>query len=108
MYKCTCTFTYNCVLFIQKPFGEMVQVRPQKLTLQLRAGDPQEFTLQFQPAENFPLDVYFLLDVTGSFARSFTDTVTPLATELGADNYMHTFTCTCLPSALFNYLSDLF
>ena len=47
------------------------------------SGKPENFTLQFRPSENFPLDVYLLLDVTGSFSRRFRDTVTPLATELG-------------------------
>jgi protocadherin alpha len=57
-------------------------MRPQKLRLKLRAGKPQQFTLNFRPSRNFPLDVYFLLDVTGSFSQRFRDTVTPLATEL--------------------------
>ena len=39
--------------------------------------------MQFRAAENYPLDVYFLLDVTGSFARDFRSTVVPLATDLG-------------------------
>ena len=46
------------------------------------AGEPKEFTLQFKAAENFPLDVYFLLDVTGSFSQRFRDTVPSLAANL--------------------------
>ena len=46
------------------------------------AGEPKEFTLQFRAADNFPLDVYFLLDVTGSFSQSFRDTVPSLAADL--------------------------
>ena len=49
----------------------------------LCAGEPAQFTLQFRPSRNFPLDVYFLLDLTGSFSQRFRDTVTPLATDLG-------------------------
>jgi hypothetical protein len=65
-----------------KDFTDDIQMRPQKLRLKLRAGKPQQFTLNFRPSRNFPLDVYFLLDVTGSFSQRFRDTVTPLATEL--------------------------
>ncbi|CAI8016428.1 Integrin beta-nu [Geodia barretti] len=67
---------------VQKDFTDDIQMRPQKLRLKLRAGKPQQFTLNFRPSRNFPLDVYFLLDVTGSFSQRFRDTVTPLATEL--------------------------
>jgi hypothetical protein len=63
-------------------FGDTVQRRPQKLKLQLRRGQPKNFTLRFRAARNFPLDVYFLLDVTGSFSQRFRTTVTPLAADL--------------------------
>ena len=49
----------------------------------LFSGQPKQFTLQFKLSENYPLDVYFLLDVTGSFANNFKQTVIPLATDLG-------------------------
>ena len=48
----------------------------------LFAGEPVQFPLQFRLSENYPLDVYFLLDVTGSFAADFRTTVVPLATDL--------------------------
>ena len=67
------------------------------------AGEPKEFTLQFKAAQNFPLDVYFLFDVTGSFSQSFRDTVPSLAADLCRLNvgvlsfqwsvYMHTLLC---------------
>ena len=69
------------------------------------AGEPKEFTLQFKAAQNLPLDVYFLLDVTGSFAQRFRDTVPLLAADLCRLNvgvlsfqwsvymYMHTLLC---------------
>jgi hypothetical protein len=47
-------------------------------------GQPKNFTLQFRAAENFPLDVYFLLDRTGSFSQRFRTTVAPLAADLVA------------------------
>ena len=45
-------------------------------------GQPEVFILNFKAAENFLLDVYFLLDLTGSFSVTFRDTVTPLAADL--------------------------
>ena len=67
------------------------------------AGKPQQFTLNFRPSRNFPLDVYFLLDVTGSFSQRFRDTVTPLATELGLSLYLLTgpSDSLTLPSSLY-------
>ena len=52
------------------------------LCVLFNAGEPKEFTLQFRAAENFPLDVYFLLDVTVSFSQRFRDTVPSLAADL--------------------------
>ena len=67
----TCIFMYMCCL-------ECVCT----LSFIAYSGEPKSFTLQFRPAENFPLDVYLLVDVTGSFSFSFRETVPRLATEL--------------------------
>ena len=48
----------------------------------LSLGQPEVFTLNFKAAENFPLDVYFLLDLSGSFSREFRVTVPLLAADL--------------------------
>ncbi|XP_019748462.1 integrin beta-1-like [Hippocampus comes] len=50
-----------------KPFSnwnkdEIVQMQPQKLSLTLRSGEPQTFDLKFKRTEDYPLDVYFLMD----------------------------------------------
>jgi hypothetical protein len=63
-------------------FGDTVQIKPQQFRLQLRKGQPKEFEVQFRAAQNYPLDVYFLLDVTGSFSLDFRRTVTPLVPRL--------------------------
>ena len=31
-------------------------------------GEPQTFTLSVEPAKNYPLDMYFLMDLSGSQA----------------------------------------
>ena len=46
------------------------------------SGQPKQFIVQFRTADNFPLDVYFLLDVTGSFSQRIRTTLPPLVTDL--------------------------
>ncbi|CAI8030409.1 Integrin beta-1 [Geodia barretti] len=48
--------------------GETVQISPQAIRLNLRTGEPQTFTLSVKPARNYPLDMYFLMDLSGSQA----------------------------------------
>ena len=89
-------YTYNCVMqscnASQRSLLEVCMLS----CIYSCTGQPEQITLQFKPSRNFPLDVYFLLDVTGSFSQSFRDTVTPLATELG----------TCTPSTIY-YTANL-
>ena len=81
----------------------------------LCAGEPAQFTLQFRPSRNFPLDVYFLLDLTGSFSQRFRDTVTPLATDLGLSlslslnhpHTIHTHSIFCFSLSIFPLISLL-
>ncbi|XP_011864288.1 PREDICTED: integrin beta-nu isoform X1 [Vollenhovia emeryi] len=43
-----------------------VQLRPQKLRLRMRPRSSQVVTLQYRPAKNYPLDLYYLMDLTWS------------------------------------------
>lgn len=45
---------------------EFVQVSPQRFQLKLRPGDPQTVQVQVSPARNFPVDVYYLMDLSFS------------------------------------------
>ncbi|XP_059490612.1 integrin beta-PS-like [Neocloeon triangulifer] len=45
-----------------------VQVRPQMADLQIRAGDAVTIPLSFRAARNYPLDVYYLMDLTYSMS----------------------------------------
>ncbi|KAF4525471.1 hypothetical protein B566_EDAN004883 [Ephemera danica] len=69
----------------QKSDGERsyaVQVRPQKAKLALRAGGAGvNLTLQFRGALNYPLDVYYLMDLTVSM-RDDKDTLASLVGDL--------------------------
>jgi protocadherin alpha len=50
------------------PLGETVQISPQEIRLNLRTGKRQTFTLSVKPARNYPLDMFFLMDLSGSQA----------------------------------------
>ncbi|XP_067863666.1 integrin beta-1-like isoform X2 [Heptranchias perlo] len=43
---------------------DITQIRPQKLTLKLRSGEPQTFPLYFKRAEDYPIDLYYLMDLS--------------------------------------------
>ncbi|XP_017287388.1 integrin beta-1a isoform X1 [Kryptolebias marmoratus] len=45
---------------------EIIQVQPQKLLLTLRSGEPQSFLLKFRRAEDYPIDLYYLMDLSYS------------------------------------------
>lgn len=45
---------------------EAIQFRPKEFTLDLRIGEPINISIQYQPAKNFPLDLYYLMDLTKS------------------------------------------
>ncbi|CAL1283909.1 unnamed protein product [Larinioides sclopetarius] len=44
--------------------GSAIQLKPQKLKLSLRAGDPAKFKVTFRQAEDYPVDLYYLMDLT--------------------------------------------
>ncbi|KAI4807025.1 hypothetical protein KUCAC02_017803 [Chaenocephalus aceratus] len=45
---------------------EITQIQPQKLSLILRSGEPQSFDLKFKRAEDYPIDLYYLMDLSYS------------------------------------------
>ncbi|XP_072108159.1 integrin beta-1-like [Mobula birostris] len=47
-----------------KKLEDIIQIRPQSLTLKLRSGEPQTFSLHFKRAEDYPIDLYFLVDLS--------------------------------------------
>lgn len=44
--------------------GEVVQIKPQEITIALRPGDTKEFNFSIKPADNYPVDLYFLVDAS--------------------------------------------
>ena len=59
------------------------QVSLESVNLTLKVGSPETFTVSVQAAENFPLDLYLLMDLSGSFADDLT-TVQTIAPSLFA------------------------
>ncbi|CAG9858308.1 unnamed protein product [Phyllotreta striolata] len=49
---------------------DIVQIRPQKIQLKLRKGVPVTFTFTYKPAENYPLDLYYLGDLSQSMSQN--------------------------------------
>ena len=45
-------------------------------------GEPQTFTLSVKPARNYPLDMYFLMDLSGSMAPDL-DSLRNLSGSIG-------------------------
>ncbi|KAI5639675.1 integrin beta chain VWA domain-containing protein [Phthorimaea operculella] len=43
-------------------FSSTTQIKPQRLKITLRPGEPQAFNFSFKPSQNFPADLYFLFD----------------------------------------------
>ncbi|XP_071229039.1 integrin beta-7-like isoform X4 [Salvelinus alpinus] len=50
----------------EEPMGTVVQLEPQNLHLKLRVGMPQSFEVRFRRAEGYPIDLYYLMDLSFS------------------------------------------
>ncbi|XP_008292459.1 integrin beta-3-like [Stegastes partitus] len=46
--------------------GTVTQVRPQKLSMTLRPGDAKRFTVSVKQVEDYPVDLYYLMDLSFS------------------------------------------
>ncbi|XP_051557615.1 integrin beta-1-like [Myxocyprinus asiaticus] len=60
---------------------QITQIQPQKLTLDLRSGEAQKFTLNFKRAEDYPIDLYYLMDLSYSMKDDL-ENVKNLGTDL--------------------------
>ncbi|XP_012497634.1 PREDICTED: integrin beta-1 [Propithecus coquereli] len=60
---------------------DITQIQPQQLVLQLRSGEPQTFTLKFKRAEDYPIDLYYLMDLSYSMKDDL-ENVKSLGTDL--------------------------
>ena len=56
----------NLTLVEDAPFSQQIQIRPQRIRAVLRPGESITFTATVKPAPNFPLDLYYLMDLSHS------------------------------------------
>eukprot|EP00795_Rhopilema_esculentum_P014150 gene14150-5151_t len=56
-----------------KPLGPKVQVFPQKVVLTLRKGQPGRFDIKVKPAKDYPVDLYYLMDLSYSMHDDLTN-----------------------------------
>ncbi|XP_051566065.1 integrin beta-2-like [Myxocyprinus asiaticus] len=49
-----------------KPLNNPVQIKPQEVKLNLRPGRPHTFDFEFKRAEGYPVDLYYLMDLSYS------------------------------------------
>lgn len=59
----------NYVTHESKPLNEDVKVTPQNLTLSLRPGQPATIKVDVKMPENYPVDLYYLMDLSGSMVE---------------------------------------
>uniref|UniRef100_A0A8C8JTD2 Integrin beta n=1 Tax=Oncorhynchus tshawytscha TaxID=74940 RepID=A0A8C8JTD2_ONCTS len=60
---------------------QITQIQPQKLSLNLRSGEAQTFKLKFKRAEDYPIDLYYLMDLSFSMKDDL-ENVKNLGTDL--------------------------
>ncbi|XP_030624832.1 integrin beta-1 isoform X2 [Chanos chanos] len=60
---------------------DITQIQPQKLTLSLRSGEPQTINLKFKRTEDYPIDLYYLMDLSYSMKDNL-ENVKNLGTSL--------------------------
>lgn len=62
-------------------FGNNVQLRPQRVNLNMNVGDTVRLTVQYKAAQDYPVDLYYLLDLSDSM-KYVRDNVSHLGSNL--------------------------
>lgn len=58
-----------------------IQIKPQKVKLKLRKGEKYDLKFQYKMTENYPVDLYFLMDMSYSM-RTYKNELAALGSEL--------------------------
>lgn len=74
--------------FTDQRIEDVVQIQPQRAKLRLRKGQTTSIKMKYRPARNYPLDVYYLMDLTWSM-RDDKTTLVNMASDLA--NTLHSF-----------------
>eukprot|EP00118_Oscarella_pearsei_P024782 m.306789 g.306789 ORF g.306789 m.306789 type:complete len:815 (+) comp41587_c0_seq1:178-2622(+) len=72
----------NLTIDLNNPFDSSTQLRPQKVTVDMRLGDVQELSVSAQRAGNFPMDLYYLMDVSDTMKDDL-ERLKALASSIG-------------------------
>ncbi|KAM9337147.1 integrin beta-1-like [Symphorus nematophorus] len=64
----------------QRQHRQVTQLQPQSVRLHLRPGEPQSFEVKFKRVEDYPIDLYYLMDLSFSMEDDL-----PNVKKLGAD-----------------------
>ncbi|XP_041817036.1 integrin beta-1-like [Chelmon rostratus] len=64
----------------QRQHKQVTQLQPQSVLLHLRPGEPQSFEIKFKRVDDFPIDLYYLMDLSFSMEDDL-----PNVKKLGAD-----------------------
>ncbi|XP_007253538.3 integrin beta-5 [Astyanax mexicanus] len=62
----------------------VTQIQPQKISVSLRPGDQTSFEVQVRPVEDYPVDLYYLMDLSLSMKDDL-DTIRNLGTKLAEE-----------------------
>lgn len=61
---------------------EAVQIKPQKIKLRLREGDNVTFSFKYRAAKNYPMQLYYLMDLTNSM-KAHKESLVKIGKDLG-------------------------
>ncbi|XP_035508431.1 integrin beta-1-B-like [Morone saxatilis] len=64
----------------QRQHKQVTQLQPQSVLLHLRPGEPQTFEVKFRRVEDYPIDLYYLMDLSFSMEDDLSN-----VKKLGAD-----------------------
>ncbi|GAA6227175.1 integrin beta-1-like [Lates japonicus] len=64
----------------QQRHRQVTQLQPQSVLLHLRPGEPQSFEVKFKRVEDYPIDLYYLMDMSFTMEDDL-----PSVMKLGAD-----------------------
>ncbi|XP_043930863.1 integrin beta-5 [Protopterus annectens] len=64
--------------------SDIIQIKPQKISLSLRPGEKTSFTMQVRQVEDYPVDLYYLMDLSLSMKDDL-DNIRNLGTKLAEE-----------------------
>ncbi|XP_065338001.1 integrin beta-PS-like [Cloeon dipterum] len=64
--------------------GRIVQIKPQKMSIKARPGQKVQFELHYQQAKDYPLDLYYLMDMSNSM-KDDKDKLSALGSKLASE-----------------------